>query len=139
MTGSVRTEIESELWAYWVQCENRHCEELIPLPRESPLGRLEGQTCQLTGEWPAEFLCPKCGRVFSCSNPHQGFLPILFAWESSLLRVPYQCGPNKSAAHKIMFTGSSSLFPQHAALQKVQEYAQGVWGGDASQPECFPW
>lgn len=131
--------LELDLWAYFVECPNQKCRERIPLPRQSPLGKLEGQGCQPKDRWPAEFLCLRCGRAFSRPGPQQGSMLALLIEHSSLLRVPYRYGLGNSEVHKEIYTGFSSLFPQDDALRKVREHVQETYGGEMGKPECYPW
>ena len=45
---------------YLVRCPN--CPDPIVLPRQSRLGRFEGQQRRPTGVWPITYLCTQCGR-----------------------------------------------------------------------------
>lgn len=83
------------------------CRKSIVLPHQSPLGIFRGLEHQPTDEWPADFLCPFCGRVFSCSDEHIDDAAQMTDQNSHnlvLLRVVYACVPDHSEVRKVIYT-----------------------------------
>lgn len=83
------------------------CRKSIVLPRQSPLGIFQGLESQSTDEWPATFLCPACGQVFSCSFEKiddAAQMTIPNSQIPDLLRVLYVCGQGNFEARKVAYT-----------------------------------
>jgi len=58
-------------------------------------------------EWPADFLCPFCGRVFSCSDEEIDDAAQMTGQNSHnlvLLRVVYAYGPDHSVEQRVIYT-----------------------------------
>jgi len=78
-------------WRYSFRCP---CGTSIPLPRQSLLGIFARQQRQPTDEWPIDFLCLACGRLFSQSDKqllpggpylHETQLPKTCLWKIDFL------------------------------------------------------
>src|SRR5208282_6844950 len=93
-SGMSTTGLEFDLWAFDVECPE--CHDSIVLPRQSPLGRFDGQADPSKGAWPAEFLCSSCGHGFFSKRERQRPMLTLLAESSLLLRVEYTSDPSNS-------------------------------------------
>lgn len=89
------------------------CREPIALPHESPLGTFqsfEGPADELSGgvaPWPADFLCPVCGKEFSCSAATDDDLVPVRGSDSllpDLLQVEYVAVQGNSEIRKRTYT-----------------------------------
>jgi hypothetical protein len=83
------------------------CHKSIVLPHQSPLGIFQGLENQPTGEWPATFLCPVCGQVFSCSDEEiddAAQTKALGSQIPDLLRVLYVCVQDSYEERKVAYT-----------------------------------
>jgi hypothetical protein len=90
-----------------VYCQNHSCRKPIVLPHRSPLGKFQALADQPTDEWPAEFLCPVCGRRFVCSVDMIDSavpVPVPDSLIPDLLRVECECDQSNTATRKTIYT-----------------------------------
>jgi hypothetical protein len=133
------TVLEFDLWALTVECPK--CRDPIVVPRQSPLGRFDGQADPSTDAWPAKFLCQRCEHGFVCTHPDRKQMLSLLTENSVLLRIEYRGGPSNPERQGEVHTTFSLFFPRNEALQKARAHIKETYGQDVEikTPRDYPW
>src|SRR5438445_11143911 len=85
----------------------RNCSRPIVLPRQSPLGKFQGLENQPTDEWPADFLCRFCDKLFSYSDEDVRDDVVFSSPESlidDLLQIECVCVQGNSETRRVIYT-----------------------------------
>jgi hypothetical protein len=133
------TGLEFDLWVFTVECPK--CRDPIVVPRQSPLGRFDGQADPSTDAWPAKFLCQMCQHGFVCTQPDRKQMLSLLTENSVLLRIEYRGSPSNPEQRGEVHTTFSLLFSRNEALRKARVYIQTTYGQDVKieTPRDYPW
>jgi hypothetical protein len=105
------------------------CQEPIALPHESPLGVFQGIENSPTYEWPADFLCPLCGKEFSCSGATvDDLVPVRVAdaFLPDLLRVEYVAVQGSLEIRKRTYTTCPKDSDPRNEVPRLQKHLSGV-------------
>jgi hypothetical protein len=95
----------SDLGKDVVYCDK--CRKPIALPYESPLGIFQEFGGRTKSEWPATFLCPRCGKVFVCSDAtidDEVRVRVQDSLLPDLLRVEYSSVQENAEMKKVIYT-----------------------------------
>lgn len=97
-----------------------HCKWPIALPAESPLGRFQGFADEYApAEWPATFLCPRCGGLYVASKASMDDEVQVRGIPDDLVRVAYEAADENAVVQRIVYTTCPRGEDAHAETPRL--------------------